>query len=398
MIASGMGTGRKGVGMPMILVVDDSIAVRKVAERLLTEAGLGVTLAANGEEALAYLAKERPDVVVSDVIMPDKSGYEVCTFVRGNAMLAATPVLLISGIVNDEVMKQAESCRADGILKKPFQDTSLKDRVLELLIKRQEQAPAPAPESAPAYAADATGADDKGPRMLDNQSETDRQASIKLKEVEDQLQAERALAEDLARCVADLKGQVERAKENEALLATERQRVADLEANVEKFERQAAKVPQLEAALKAEQDAAVKIRQDAVGWQKASGQVADLEAELNAERVTAAQLVQQMTDLGKEATCAKDVETRLAHEEHRASEFQQKAKDVEIRLAHEEHQASEFQQKARCRNGLGRRTGEGGRIEQQSRGRRTHDPTGGGTRRHAGGGAAERGGVHAASP
>ena len=64
--------------MPKILVADDSIAVRKVAERLLTEAGLGVTLAANGEEALAYLAKERPDVVVSDVIMPDKSGYEVC--------------------------------------------------------------------------------------------------------------------------------------------------------------------------------------------------------------------------------------------------------------------------------------------------------------------------------
>ena len=68
--------------MPKVLVADDSIAVRKVAERLLTEAGFGVTLAANGEEALAYLAKEKPDLVVSDVIMPDKSGYEVCAFVR----------------------------------------------------------------------------------------------------------------------------------------------------------------------------------------------------------------------------------------------------------------------------------------------------------------------------
>jgi len=57
--------------MPKILVADDSIAVRKVAERLLTEAGLGVTLAANGEEALALLAKEVPDLIVSDVIMPD---------------------------------------------------------------------------------------------------------------------------------------------------------------------------------------------------------------------------------------------------------------------------------------------------------------------------------------
>ena len=92
--------------MPKILVADDSIAVRKVAERLLTEAGLGVTLAANGEEALALLAKEVPDLIVSDVIMPDKSGYEVCAFVRGQAALAKTPVLLISGIVNDEVTKQ----------------------------------------------------------------------------------------------------------------------------------------------------------------------------------------------------------------------------------------------------------------------------------------------------
>ena len=133
--------------MPKILVADDSIAVRKVAERLLTEAGLGVTLAANGEEALALLAKEVPDLIVSDVIMPDKSGYEVCAFVRGQAALAKTPVLLISGIVNDEVTKQAESCHADGVLKKPFQGTSLKDRVLDLLGKKQQAAPAkPAPQ------------------------------------------------------------------------------------------------------------------------------------------------------------------------------------------------------------------------------------------------------------
>ena len=139
--------------MPKILVADDSIAVRKVAERLLTEAGLGVTLAANGEEALAFLAKEVPDLIVSDVIMPDKSGYEVCAFVRGQAALAKTPVLLISGIVNDEVTKQAESCRADGVLKKPFQGTSLKDRVIELLSKKEQTPAAAAPKAAAQSAA-----------------------------------------------------------------------------------------------------------------------------------------------------------------------------------------------------------------------------------------------------
>ena len=132
--------------MPKILIADDSIAVRKVAERLLTEAGMGVTLAANGSEALALLSKDRPDLIVSDVIMPDKSGYEVCAFIRAQANLADIPVLLISGIVNDEVSRQAESCKADGVLKKPFQGTSLKDRVLELLMKRQPK-PAPIPPS-----------------------------------------------------------------------------------------------------------------------------------------------------------------------------------------------------------------------------------------------------------
>ena len=138
--------------MPKILIADDSIAVRKVAERLLTEAGMGVTLAANGSEALALLSKDRPDLIVSDVIMPDKSGYEVCAYIRGQANLADLPVLLISGIVNDEVSRQAESCKADGVLKKPFQGSSLKDRVLDLLTKRPQK-PAPVPELPPQHVA-----------------------------------------------------------------------------------------------------------------------------------------------------------------------------------------------------------------------------------------------------
>src|SRR5437763_8459860 len=126
--------------MPKILVADDSITVRKVAERLLTEAGLDVSLAASADEAIALLANERPDLVVSDVNMPDKSGYEVCSFVRAQESLSNTPVLLISGIVNEEVTRQAESCRADGVLKKPFQGSSLKDMVLQLLAKREHRA------------------------------------------------------------------------------------------------------------------------------------------------------------------------------------------------------------------------------------------------------------------
>jgi CheY-like chemotaxis protein len=131
--------------MARVLIADDSMAVRKVAERLLVQAGLEVALASSGEEALAWLAKERADVIISDVIMPGRSGYDVCTFVRSQAGLADTPVLLISGIVNDEVAKQVELCRANGVLKKPFQGSSLQDKVKELLAQRQPAASVAAP-------------------------------------------------------------------------------------------------------------------------------------------------------------------------------------------------------------------------------------------------------------
>lgn len=131
--------------MPTVLIADDSLSVRKVAERLLLEAGLEVALAANAEEAMTWMSDKHPDLVIADVIMPGKSGYDVCTFVRSQASLADTPVLLVSGFVDDEVTRQAEACHADGIIKKPFQGTSLRERVLGLLSSRKEQAPVPTP-------------------------------------------------------------------------------------------------------------------------------------------------------------------------------------------------------------------------------------------------------------
>jgi CheY-like chemotaxis protein len=228
--------------MPKVLVADDSIAVRKVAERLLTEAGIGVTLAANGEEALAFLTKEVPDLIVSDVIMPDKSGYEVCAFVRGHAALANTPVLLISGIVNDEVTKQAESCHADGVLKKPFQGTSLKDRVLELLAKKQgPPAAAPAKQAAQPSTQSAVG---QGLRVTDEQLEVHRQAAAKLKQVEDELQRERLQSAQLTQRVGQLESQAGSEREQAAQakktaldLAAMTERAKDLE-NLLKQERE----------------------------------------------------------------------------------------------------------------------------------------------------------------
>lgn len=341
--------------MPKILVADDSIAVRKVAERLLTEAGLGVTLAANGEEALAYLSKERPDVVVSDVIMPDKSGYEVCAFVRGNASLASTPVLLISGIVNDEVTKQAESCHADGVLKKPFQGTSLKDRVMELLAKRQAQAapqpaaPSPARQAPPAPAAESW----TGPRVSDEQLAMYKQAVIQVKELDAQVKAERAQVEQLSRRIEELESTAGRATDLEGQMAKERQRVAELQdvaskvaalegelvherhqvvelkAQVARAEESIAAMKQLEVALKSEQASAQTYRQQVAALQPLEAKVAELEASLASEREAAADLVTQLTNLEQVAGNSKSA---LETERMRVGELTGELEAAEQRL------------------------------------------------------------------
>ena len=305
--------------MQKILVADDSIAVRKVAERLLVEAGFGVALAANGEEAMAYLAKDRPDMIVSDVIMPDKSGYEVCAFVRGNPQLAGTPVLLISGIVNDEVTKQAESCRADGVLKKPFQGTSLKDKVMELFANRQVAAAAAAPIGLKPEPIGAAGG-------------VDPQAAIKLREVEEQLWSERARSQSLEKRIADLEAEVSRGREAGALLDAERRRAHELESKMAVSETQALRLSQLEVALRSEQEATAKARQEAVLATNAADQIAQLEAALSAERMAAAQLAQQLTELEGAAARGNNAEMMLASEMQRAAEFEQKARAAEAEL------------------------------------------------------------------
>lgn len=348
--------------MPKILVADDSIAVRKVAERLLTEAGLGVALAANGEEALAYLAKERPDVIVSDVIMPDKSGYEVCAFVRGNASLATTPVLLISGIVNDEVTKQAESCHADGVLKKPFQGTSLKDRVMELLAKRQDTAPVAKPAAvapaiatpSPAPVVDAAG----GTRISEEQLETYRQAVAKQTELQAELETERARSAELAKRAGELGVQAARVQELEAQLEAERGRAADLAAQAAQAEQLANRVHELERALKSEQDLTAKLNREAQGLKQAQDKISELEATLDAERAAAAQLVAQLTELETAAARAKDLETRVAREERRASELEQKAEEAETALVVERARVGELSAKLAEAERHGRRVQE----------------------------------------
>src|SRR2546426_3643199 len=127
--------------MTKVLVVDDSLSVRKVVERARAGRQIDVVCAASGSEALERLERDAPDLVVCDVVMPDRDGYEICEFIKRHPRLAHTPVLLMSGIVNDEVRERAARVQSAGILAKPFAADDL-IRHLDNLIPRRPAAPA----------------------------------------------------------------------------------------------------------------------------------------------------------------------------------------------------------------------------------------------------------------
>src|SRR6185295_14942747 len=136
--------------MPKVLVVDDSLSVRKVVQRALESKRIEVLSAASGSEALEQIAREAPDLIVCDVIMPDMDGYQICDFVKKHATLGHTPVLLISGIVNSTVLERAAKVRSDDVMRKPFAADELLHRIESLLPAGGRPATAGAPAAAPA--------------------------------------------------------------------------------------------------------------------------------------------------------------------------------------------------------------------------------------------------------
>jgi len=129
--------------MAKVLVVDDSLSVRKVVEKALEGRGMQVLSAASGAEALERIERDRPDVVICDVILPDKDGYQICEFVRQHPSIGTTPVLLISGVDNGTVQARAAEVKSDAVMFKPFGVDELVRKIEGLLGSRTNGATAP---------------------------------------------------------------------------------------------------------------------------------------------------------------------------------------------------------------------------------------------------------------
>lgn len=113
--------------MPDILIVDDSISVRKALEITLRNHNVSSASAVSAEQALERLADDPGayDLLMIDVIMPGKSGVELCEDLKADPRYAALPVILMTGNVDEEVKEQAQQVGAEGLLKKPFRSEEL---------------------------------------------------------------------------------------------------------------------------------------------------------------------------------------------------------------------------------------------------------------------------------
>jgi CheY-like chemotaxis protein len=133
-----------------ILLADDSLTIQKVIELTFSDTDYELTTVSNGVEALAAVARSRPDLVMADVVMPGKNGYEVCEAIKSDPALADVPVILLSGTFEPFDRDRAERARANAIVTKPFDSKNLLVQVEALLQSRQRSSPTTVAVPAPA--------------------------------------------------------------------------------------------------------------------------------------------------------------------------------------------------------------------------------------------------------
>jgi CheY-like chemotaxis protein len=103
-----------------ILVADDNSNIQKMVVLALKDQGIEVVAVGNGEAAVRKISDIKPDLVLADIFMPVRNGYEVCKFVKDNPALSHIPVILLVGAFDPLDEQEAQRVGADGVLKKPF--------------------------------------------------------------------------------------------------------------------------------------------------------------------------------------------------------------------------------------------------------------------------------------
>ena len=130
-----------------LLLADDSITIQKVIQITFAHEDYELTITDNGDAALAKAQEIMPDLIMTDIYMPGKNGYELTHAIKQDPALRHVPVLLLAGSFEPFDEDKARSCKADAWIEKPFESQSLIDKVAELLSVAQ-----PVPETTAAAA------------------------------------------------------------------------------------------------------------------------------------------------------------------------------------------------------------------------------------------------------
>jgi CheY-like chemotaxis protein len=149
-----------------LLLADDSVTLQRVIELTFADENVQVVAVGDGKAAIERVKTDRPDIVLADVGMPERDGYEVAAFIKGSPEHAHIPVLLLTGAFEPIDESRAKSVGCEGVLVKPFEPQMVISRVRELLGKKPRQAEAATPPP-PAVEAAEPGQPEAAPQSAD---------------------------------------------------------------------------------------------------------------------------------------------------------------------------------------------------------------------------------------
>jgi len=137
-----------------LLLADDSVTIQRVVELTFSGEDVQVVTVGDGEQAIARIPIELPDIVLADIGMPKRSGYDVSAFVKGRSDLSHIPVLLLAGAFEPVDESRARQVHCDGVLVKPFEPQQVISRVRDLIESSRRASARPQPVVSAAAVAD----------------------------------------------------------------------------------------------------------------------------------------------------------------------------------------------------------------------------------------------------
>jgi signal transduction histidine kinase len=120
-----------------ILIVEDSPTQAERLRRLIQSKGYQVRVAANGQIALGLILERRPQLVLSDIIMPEMNGYELCRALKADPALRDIPVILVTALNDPKDIIRGIECGADNFIRKPYSEEYLQNRISQVLLNQR---------------------------------------------------------------------------------------------------------------------------------------------------------------------------------------------------------------------------------------------------------------------